>query len=495
MFVILFHVRDITADGFADTQLEPLDQRMARAEQLVGRLGAVAQGLIEIFPGRGMYPVEIGIEFRIEDFHIGKAFRRLEIVNPDQRVIAVQRLIALVTQHAPGCSQYCQRHLVVRRQRHASFAKGRRLFGIAGLDRHFRHTGQQVGIVAVLGQQSLKDLLCLPMPLHQIQRVAHACGGLQIVGIHAGCLAIDRMRFLGAFLVGEEKGLRKQQLHRLGGAVVGFEIILVTQAVHQVVVEFVPFWIAGIAGDQARAQGYRFVIALESLQHIDTEGVDGKIRVEGRGFFEILQRFLVSVLAMERLAEGLMYGGAHLLRHRLRQGGTQKAFGFLRVLDRKQQAPKRQFGSGMAGQGGKPLPEYRFGVRHFAQLLQGGSGFVISLAIIGLQGKGGLEGVDRLLVALQPTQRGAVTESQDRLTGIGGAGSFKQIGRIRVALLVHPHQPGHVQQPGIAGEALKQGGQSPVGGVGVPGLEGLICPRERLRDGRIGCSGDHDATL
>jgi hypothetical protein len=30
-----------------------------------------------------MYPVEIGIEFRVEAFHVGKAFRRIEIINPD----------------------------------------------------------------------------------------------------------------------------------------------------------------------------------------------------------------------------------------------------------------------------------------------------------------------------------------------------------------------------------------------------------------------------
>ena len=54
MLGVVFHVRDIAADRFADAQLQALHQIVACAEQLVWCLAAMAQGLIEIFPGGGM---------------------------------------------------------------------------------------------------------------------------------------------------------------------------------------------------------------------------------------------------------------------------------------------------------------------------------------------------------------------------------------------------------------------------------------------------------
>jgi hypothetical protein len=50
---------------------------------------------------------------------------------------------------------------------------------------------------------------------------------------------------------------------------------------------------------------------------------------------------------------------------------------------------------------------------------------------------------------------------------------LEQFGRIGVALLVHGRHPGQVQQPGIGGESVQQGGQHPAGSVGIAGLQML----------------------
>lgn len=94
-------------------------------------------------------------------------------------------------------------------------------------------------------------------------------------------------------------------------------------------------------------------------------------------------------------------------------------------------------------------------------------------------------------MALKPAQGGGMAEGQDRLAGVGCAGLFKQLGGVRMAVLVHPHRPRQMQQPGIIGKSLQQGSQNPVGGIRVPGLKQLAGLGKGMINGGSASENDH----
>ena len=120
---------DIAFHRLVDPRLQFFDQRVAGAEQIVRRLGAAAQRLAEIFAGAGMQPVQRRIELGIEAGHVGKTFRRLQVETAHQRVIAVERLVAPVLQHARGDAEQRQARTFLRRQRQSLVAQPGRFPG------------------------------------------------------------------------------------------------------------------------------------------------------------------------------------------------------------------------------------------------------------------------------------------------------------------------------------------------------------------------------
>jgi len=82
---------------------------------------------------------------------------------------------------------------------------------------------------------------------------------------------------------------------------------------------------------------------------------------------------------------------AHLLRDGLQQGFAQQRLRCLRPLCGDQKIAQGHLASRMAGKGGEPLAENRFGLRQFAELLQGRAGFEIGLGIVRLEREGVLE--------------------------------------------------------------------------------------------------------
>jgi len=88
-----------------------------------------------------------------------------------------------------------------------------------------------------------------------------------------------------------------------------------------------------------------------------------------------------------------------------------------------------------------------------------------------------------------------VAEGQHGLARVGGPRLRKALGGVGKTLLVHPHQAGHVQQPGVIGKAFQGRSQGPVGTVGFPEPQRLVGLRQGLLDDGTGFQGDHDGTL
>ena len=73
------------------------------------------------------------------------------------------------------------------------------------------------------------------------------------------------------------------------------------------------------------------------------------------------------------------------------------------------------------------------------QLLQDGAGFIIGLGIVRPEPGGVPESLGGLAVKFQPSQGGAVAESQHGFARFGGAGAGKKAGSLLITLLVHPN--------------------------------------------------------
>ena len=165
---------------------------------------------------------------------------------------------------------------------------------------------------------------------------------------------------------------------------------------------------------------------------------------------------------------------------------TQKAFGFLRPSGDEQQIGQRQLAACIVRHRIQPLAEHRLGFLQIAQLLQDGAGFIIGFGIVGLEPGGVPESLGRLGVMFQPSQGGAVTEGQHGFARFGGPGAGKKVGGLLMTLLMHSNQPGQMQQFGVGGEAVQQGGQDPIGGVGIARPQHLVGQKQGLLE-ILGC--------
>ena len=78
-----------------------------------------------------------------------------------------------------------------------------------------------------------------------------------------------------------------------------------------------------------------------------------------------------------------------------------------------------------------------------------------------------------------------MAEGQHRFARIGGAGAGKEIGGLFMTLLVHPHQPGQVQQPGVGGERASRGAKARSAPSGSPACRAWLGQRQGLLKGGI----------